>query len=75
MDTGSQPHTKSPLCGPPVHLSVSLPAVHFSEIHFLAVAIGSACILMIIVVTVVVICRHYRKKAQEKRIEVTGAEL
>ncbi|KFP14357.1 myelin protein zero-like protein 2 [Egretta garzetta] len=49
--------------------------VHFSEIHFLAVAIGSACILMIIVVTVVVICRHYRKKAQEKRIEVTGAEL
>uniref|UniRef100_A0A8V5GWU3 Uncharacterized protein n=1 Tax=Melopsittacus undulatus TaxID=13146 RepID=A0A8V5GWU3_MELUD len=49
--------------------------VHFSEIHFLAVAIGSACVLMIIVVAVVIICRHHRKKAQEKRIEVTGTEL
>ncbi|GAB0199733.1 myelin protein zero-like protein 2 [Grus japonensis] len=49
--------------------------VHFSEIHFLAVAIGSACVLMIIVVTVVIICRHHRKKAQEKRIEVADTEL
>ncbi|KAM8989297.1 myelin protein zero-like protein 2 isoform 1-T1 [Ara ararauna] len=49
--------------------------VHFSEIHFLAVAIVSACVLMIIVVTVVIICRHHQKKAQEKRIEVTGTEL
>uniref|UniRef100_A0A663E5L1 Myelin protein zero like 2 n=1 Tax=Aquila chrysaetos chrysaetos TaxID=223781 RepID=A0A663E5L1_AQUCH len=40
--------------------------VHFSEIHFLAVAIGSACVLMIIVVTVVIICRHHQKKAREK---------
>ncbi|NXJ98706.1 MPZL2 protein, partial [Corythaixoides concolor] len=49
--------------------------VHFSEIHFLAVAIGSACVLMIVVVTVVIICRHRRKKAQEKRIEVADADL
>ncbi|OPJ68270.1 myelin protein zero-like protein 2 [Patagioenas fasciata monilis] len=49
--------------------------VHFSEIHFLAVAIGSACALMIIVVTVVIICRHHRKKAQEKKIEVADTEL
>ncbi|XP_009570052.1 myelin protein zero-like protein 2 [Cuculus canorus] len=47
----------------------------FSEIHFLAVAIGSACVLMIIVVTVVLICQHRRKKAQEKRIEVSDTEL
>ncbi|KAM6295656.1 myelin protein zero-like protein 2 [Aegotheles albertisi] len=49
--------------------------VHFSEIHFLAVAVGSACVLMIIVVTVVIICRHRRKKAQEKKIEVSDTEL
>ncbi|XP_071625380.1 myelin protein zero-like protein 2 [Heliangelus exortis] len=49
--------------------------VQFSEIHFLAVAIGSACVLMVIVVTVVIICRHRRKKAQEKRIEVSDTEL
>ncbi|XP_074783682.1 myelin protein zero-like protein 2 isoform X1 [Athene noctua] len=49
--------------------------VHFSEIHFLAVAIGSACVLMIIVVTVVIICRHHRKKVQVKRIEVADTEL
>uniref|UniRef100_A0A8C6YT98 Myelin protein zero like 2 n=1 Tax=Nothoprocta perdicaria TaxID=30464 RepID=A0A8C6YT98_NOTPE len=40
--------------------------VQFSEIHFLAVAIGSACVLMIIVVIIVVFCRHFRKKRQEK---------
>ncbi|NXG16593.1 MPZL2 protein, partial [Grallaria varia] len=49
--------------------------VSFSEIHFLAVAIGSASVLMIIVVTVVIICRQRRKKAQEKRTEVAEAEL
>ncbi|NWH64603.1 MPZL2 protein, partial [Geococcyx californianus] len=49
--------------------------VPFSEIHFLAVAIGSACVLMIIVVTIVMICKHRRKKAQEKRIEATDTEL
>ncbi|NWS72668.1 MPZL2 protein, partial [Crotophaga sulcirostris] len=49
--------------------------VPFSEIHFLAVAIGSACVLMIIVVAVVMICKHRRKKAQEKRIEAADTEL
>ncbi|XP_010187731.1 PREDICTED: myelin protein zero-like protein 2 [Mesitornis unicolor] len=49
--------------------------VHFSEIHFLLVAIGSACVLMITVVTVVILCRHRRKKAQEKRIEGADEEL
>jgi uncharacterized membrane protein len=36
--------------------------VPFSEIYFLAVAIGSACALMIIVVIVVVLFQHFRKK-------------
>lgn len=49
--------------------------VNFSEIHFLAIAIGSACGLMIIVVTLVIICRHRRKKQQEKMIEVADTEL
>ncbi|KAJ7427422.1 Myelin protein zero-like protein 2 [Willisornis vidua] len=49
--------------------------VNFSEIHFLAVAIGSASVLMIIVVAVVIICRQRRRKAQEKRTEVADAEL
>ncbi|KFV87427.1 Myelin protein zero-like 2, partial [Struthio camelus australis] len=49
--------------------------VHFSEIHFLAVVIGSACVLMIIVVLVVIFCRHHRKKQQEKRTEVADTEL
>ncbi|NXX39838.1 MPZL2 protein, partial [Tricholaema leucomelas] len=49
--------------------------VSLSEIHFLAVAIGSACVLMVVVVTAVIICRHRRKKAEEKGIEVAGTEL
>ncbi|NXS52350.1 MPZL2 protein, partial [Brachypteracias leptosomus] len=49
--------------------------VQFSEIHFLAVAIGSACVLMIIVVVVVILCRHRLKKAQEKKMEVADTEL
>ncbi|NWR90005.1 MPZL2 protein, partial [Furnarius figulus] len=49
--------------------------VNFSEIHFLAIAIGSASVLMIIVVTVVIICRQRRKKVQEKRTEVADTEL
>ncbi|NXY83041.1 MPZL2 protein, partial [Alcedo cyanopectus] len=49
--------------------------VPFSEIHFLAVAIGSACVLMVIVVMVGIICRHRRNKAQDKRIEVADTEL
>ncbi|NWQ58997.1 MPZL2 protein, partial [Neopipo cinnamomea] len=49
--------------------------VSFSEIHFLAVAIGSASVLMIIVVIVVIICRQRRQKAQQKRAEVSDTEL
>lgn len=75
MDRGTQPNTRSAQCVPLVHLPVSLHAVHFSEIHFLAIAIGSACALMIIVVTIVIICRHHRKKQQEKTTEVSDTEL
>uniref|UniRef100_A0A8C5TGY4 Myelin protein zero like 2 n=1 Tax=Malurus cyaneus samueli TaxID=2593467 RepID=A0A8C5TGY4_9PASS len=49
--------------------------VSFSEIHFLAVAIGSASVLMIIVVAAVIICRQRRRKARDKRMEVADAEL
>ncbi|XP_068850990.1 myelin protein zero-like protein 2 [Aphelocoma coerulescens] len=49
--------------------------VTFSEIHFLAMAIGSASGLMIIVVTAVIICRQHRRKARDKRIEVADTEL
>ncbi|NXU50717.1 MPZL2 protein, partial [Turnix velox] len=63
------------LCVLFVHFSVLPHAVHFSEIHFLAIAIGSACVLMIIVVLVVIICRHRRKKAEEKKMEVADTEL
>ncbi|XP_068023869.1 myelin protein zero-like protein 2 isoform X1 [Melanerpes formicivorus] len=49
--------------------------VYFSEIHFLAVAIGSACVLMIVVVTAVILCRHRRKRAEERGIEVADTEL
>ncbi|NXN83948.1 MPZL2 protein, partial [Bombycilla garrulus] len=48
--------------------------VTFSEIHFLAVAIGSASVLMIIVVTAVIICRQRRRKARDKRPEVADTE-
>jgi len=75
MGIGIQPHTKSPQHVPLVHSPISLHAVNFSEIHFLAIAIGSACGLMIIVVTLVIICRHRRKKQQEKMIEVADTEL
>uniref|UniRef100_A0A8D2MYW9 Ig-like domain-containing protein n=1 Tax=Zonotrichia albicollis TaxID=44394 RepID=A0A8D2MYW9_ZONAL len=47
--------------------------VSFSEIHFLAVAIGSASGLMIIVVTAVIICRQHRRKARDRRTEVAEA--
>lgn len=63
------------LCVPLVHSSVCPHAVNFSEIHFLAVAIGSASVLMIIVVTAVIICRQHRRKARDKRIEVADTEL
>ncbi|XP_019367702.1 PREDICTED: myelin protein zero-like protein 2 [Gavialis gangeticus] len=57
-----------------IRLSV-VQSVRFSEIHYLAVAIGSACALMIILVIVVVLCRYYRRKRQEKRTEMVETEL
>lgn len=45
--------------------TIRLSVVHtvpFSEIYFLAVAIGSACALMIIIVIAVVLFQHFRKK-------------
>lgn len=62
------------LCVPLLHCSVSPHAVNFSEIHFLAVAIGSASVLMIIVVTAVIICRQRRRRARDKRLEVADTE-
>lgn len=50
--------------------------VHFSEIHILALVIGSACALMIIVVIMVVVWRHYRnRRGQEKSTEMVETEL
>ncbi|XP_076968890.1 myelin protein zero-like protein 2 [Tamandua tetradactyla] len=44
-----------------IRLSV-VHTVPFSEIHFLALAIGSACALMVIIVIVVVLYQHFRRK-------------
>ncbi|XP_010627652.1 myelin protein zero-like protein 2 [Fukomys damarensis] len=44
-----------------IRLSV-VQTVQFSEIYFLALAIGSACGLMVIIVIVVVLVQHFRKK-------------
>uniref|UniRef100_A0A8C0U9K8 Myelin protein zero like 2 n=1 Tax=Cyanistes caeruleus TaxID=156563 RepID=A0A8C0U9K8_CYACU len=49
--------------------------VSFSEIHFLAVAIGSASVLMIIVVTAVIICRQRRRKARDKSKEKESLKM
>ncbi|NWW72059.1 MPZL2 protein, partial [Climacteris rufus] len=49
--------------------------VGFSEIHFLAVAIGSASVLMIMVVTALIVCRQHRRKARDKSLEVAATEL
>lgn len=46
-----------------------LPTVPFSEIFFLAVAIGSACAVMIIIVIAVVLFQHFRKRRWAKRAE------
>ncbi|XP_051012282.1 myelin protein zero-like protein 2 [Acomys russatus] len=51
-----------------IRLSV-VHTVSFSEIYFLAVAIGSACALMIIIVIVVVLFQHFRKKRWAKRAD------
>lgn len=50
--------------------TIRLSVVHtvpFSEIYFLAVAIGSACALMIIIVIMVVLFQHFRKKRWAER--------
>ncbi|KAM9659231.1 myelin protein zero-like protein 2 isoform 2-T2 [Trichechus inunguis] len=44
-----------------IRLSV-VQTVRFSEIYFLALAIGSACALMVIIVIAVVLFQHFRKK-------------
>ncbi|XP_040114032.1 myelin protein zero-like protein 2 [Oryx dammah] len=49
-----------------IQLSV-VQTVRFSEIHFLALAIGSACALMVIIVIVVVLFQHFRKKRRAER--------
>ncbi|XP_004636598.1 myelin protein zero-like protein 2 isoform X2 [Octodon degus] len=49
-----------------IRLSV-VQTVQFSEIYFLALAIGSACALMVIIVVVVVIVQHFRKKRWAER--------
>ncbi|XP_005378291.1 PREDICTED: myelin protein zero-like protein 2 [Chinchilla lanigera] len=49
-----------------IRLSV-VQTVQFSEIYFLALAIGSACALMVIIVIVVVVVQHFRKKRWAER--------
>ncbi|XP_047546244.1 myelin protein zero-like protein 2 isoform X1 [Lutra lutra] len=49
-----------------IRLSV-VHTVRFSEIYFLALAIGSACALMVIIVIVVVLVQHFRKKRWAER--------
>lgn len=49
-----------------VRLSV-VHTVQFSEIYFLALAIGSACALIVIIVIVVVLFQHFRKKRWAER--------
>ncbi|XP_053780228.1 myelin protein zero-like protein 2 isoform X1 [Desmodus rotundus] len=49
-----------------IRLSV-VQTVRFSEMYFLAVAIGSACALMVIIVIVVVLFQHFRKKRWAER--------
>ncbi|XP_075404895.1 myelin protein zero-like protein 2 [Tenrec ecaudatus] len=49
-----------------IRLSV-VQTVQFSEIHFLTMAIGSACALMILIVIAVVLVQHFRKKRSADR--------
>ncbi|KAM8817964.1 myelin protein zero-like protein 2 isoform 1-T2 [Rhynchonycteris naso] len=51
-----------------IRLSV-VQTVRFSEIYFLALAIGSACALMVIIVIVVVLFQHFRKKRWAERAQ------
>nr|XP_056716795.1 myelin protein zero-like protein 2 [Euleptes europaea] len=56
-----------------IQLAVVL-KVTFSEIHILALTIGSACALMIVIVVVVVVCRQQRRKWREKHMEMVETE-
>lgn len=60
-----------------IRLSV-VHTVHFSEIYFLALAIGSACALMVIIVIGVVLFQHFRKRRWAERVhkvvEITSKE-
>lgn len=67
-----EPSPAPPVC--PSASFLSPHAVSFSEIHFLAVAIGSASVLMIIVVTAMIICRQRRRKARNRRLEAANTE-
>ncbi|EHB01605.1 Myelin protein zero-like protein 2 [Heterocephalus glaber] len=49
-----------------IRLSV-VQTIQFSEIYFLALAIGSACGLMVIIVILVVLFQHFRKKQWAER--------
>ncbi|XP_016060205.1 PREDICTED: myelin protein zero-like protein 2 [Miniopterus natalensis] len=49
-----------------IRLSV-VQTVRFSEIYFLALAIGLACVLMVIIVIVVVLFQHFRKRRWAER--------
>lgn len=49
------------------NLAFFLLTVRFSEMYFLALAIGSACALMVIIVIVVVLFQHFRKKRWAER--------
>lgn len=60
-----------------IRLSV-VQTVRFSEIYFLALAIGSACALMVIIVIGVVLFQHFRKRRWAERahkvVEITPKE-
>ncbi|XP_063111929.1 myelin protein zero-like protein 2 [Cavia porcellus] len=49
-----------------IRLSV-VQTVRFSEMYFLALAIGSACALMVIIVIIVVLVQHFRRKRWTER--------
>ncbi|KAL8173419.1 UNVERIFIED_CONTAM: Myelin protein zero-like protein 2, partial [Gekko kuhli] len=56
-----------------IQLAVVL-KVTLSEIHILALTIGSACVLMILIVVAVVVCRQQRRKRQEEKVEMVETE-
>lgn len=62
------------LASPPPPHTPHLCTVTFSEIHILALTIGSACLLMIVIVVLVVVCRQQRKRQREKKVEVVEAK-